>query len=273
MNTVNLETKKERLASILVRFDSLMVAFSGGVDSTFLLYMAREALPGNIVAVTAASAVHPVSEGRLAKTLADRLGVRHMVLQSREMMQPDFVANATDRCYVCKRYLFEDLLKMASDLKIKSVAHGANLDDLKDYRPGLKAAEEMGVHAPMIAAGLTKNDIRMLSKAVGLETWNKPPMACLATRIPYGTPITDKALRMIDLAEQALLNLGFNSCRVRLHDSVARIELDPDDIERLLDPKIRTFLSQELKSIGFSRISVDLDGYVQGGMNLFSFHP
>jgi len=264
---VNLKTKKDRLVAIFKDFDSLLIAFSGGVDSTFLLAVARETLPENLVAVTAESAVHPERESRRAKALADNLGVRHLVLQSKEMMQPDFVANTIDRCYVCKRYLFEDLLKIASDLKIKHVAHGANLDDLNDYRPGFRAAQEMGIHAPMVEVGLTKDDIRVLSKEMGLETWNKPPMACLATRIPYGTPLTTKALKMVEQAEQVILNLDFNSCRVRLHDTVARIEVAPGDIEKILDRKIRSSIARKLKNMGFSHISVDLEGYVQGSMN------
>jgi len=267
MGTVSLKTKKDRLISILKGFDSLLIAFSGGVDSTFLLVMAHEILPENLVAVTAASAVHPESENRSAKALANNLGVRHLVFQSKEMMQPDFVANTRDRCYVCKKYLFEDSLKIASEEGIKHVAHGANLDDLKDYRPGFIAAKEMGIYAPMVEAGLTKDDIRMLSKTMNLETWNKAPMACLATRVPYGTPITTKALKMVDQAEQVILNLGFDSCRVRLHDSVARIEVAPGDIDRILDRKIRSTITRQLKGIGFSHISVDLTGYVPGSMN------
>lgn len=267
MNTVSLKTKRDRLFSILKRFDSLLVAFSGGVDSTYLLAMAHEIQPENLVAVTVASAVHPERERLRAKIWADNLGVRHLVLQSKEMMQLDFVANTTDRCYICKKYLFEDLLKLASDLKIKHVAHGANLDDLTDYRPGFKAAQEMGIHAPLVDAGLTKDDIRLLSKEMKLETWNKPPMACLATRIPYGTPITTKVLEMVALAEQVILDLGFNSCRVRLHDTVARIEVDPKDIEKILDRNIRPAIVRQLKGLGFSHISVDLEGYVQGSMN------
>ncbi len=267
MDAVDLETKKDRLISILKGFDSLLIAFSGGVDSTFLLVMAREILLQNLVAVTAASAVHPESEIRSARSIAKTWGVRHLVVQSREMMQPDFVANTRDRCYICKKYLFEDLLRLAAEEGIKHVAHGANLDDLNDYRPGFIAAQEMGVHAPLVEAGLTKDDIRQLSKAVNLATWNKPPMACLATRIPYGMPITAEALQMIEQAEQVLVNLGFDACRVRLHDSVARIEVAPEDIGRILDRQIRSTITRQLKNIGFSHISVDLEGYVQGSMN------
>ena len=267
MDAVDLKTKKDRLISILKSFDSLLVAFSGGVDSTFLLVMAREISPENLVAATAASAVHPESENRSAQAIAKRLGVRHLVFQSREMLQPDFVANTRDRCYVCKKYLFEDLLRIAAEEGIKHVAHGANRDDLEDYRPGFVAAQEMGIHAPLVEAGLTKDDIRRLSKTMNLATWNKPPMACLATRIPYGVPITTEALKMIDQAEQVLMNLGFNSCRVRRHDSVARIEVAPEDIDRIFGRQVRSTITRRLKAIGFSHISVDLAGYVQGSMN------
>jgi uncharacterized protein len=262
-----LKEKRNRLAFVLKELDSLMVAFSGGVDSTFLLAVASETVKGNLVAVTAASRVHPQREKAYAIEMAERLGVQHIVLESREMKQADFTANPVDRCYICKKYLFKDLMKLASRMGIKHLAHGANQDDLNDFRPGFAAANEMKILAPLVDAGLTKADIRLLSKAMNLETWNKPSLACLATRIPYGTPLTEKKLAMVDQAEEAILELGFNSCRVRLHDTVARIEILPRDLEKIVDQTTRATLIHKLKDIGFSYICVDLEGYVQGSMN------
>jgi uncharacterized protein len=262
-----IQEKKERLVSVLNTFDGLMVAFSGGVDSTFLLAVAQEVFPEKLVAVTAESPVHPRREKQAAVDVARELGVRQIVLPSREMSQPDFVANPQNRCYVCKKYLFEDLIKLASEIGIPHIAHGANRDDLADFRPGFEAAREMGIHAPMVEAGLTKNDIRKLSQEMNLKTWNAPPLACLATRIPYGTPLDKKMLAMIDRAEEIILSLGFTSCRVRLHDVVARIEVDPGDIERIMDQRIRSTIARQLREIGFRFVSVDLEGYNPGSMN------
>ena len=263
----DLTTKREHLLSILKGYGSLLVAYSGGVDSTFLLAVAHEALKKNLTAITAESQLHPASEIKAAKAFAQELGVKHMLIHSREMSQAGFKANTKKRCYLCKKYLFKDLLKIASDRRIKHVAHGANLDDLEDFRPGFDAAREMKITAPMVDAVLTKNDIRMLSKQMNLKTWNKPPMSCLATRIPYGTQITTEKLKMIEKAEQIILGLGFTGCRVRLHSKVARIEVDPDDVERILNQGVRSSIVGKLREIGFSHVAVDLEGYQQGSMN------
>jgi len=266
MNRENLN-KKEKLISIIEKYDNLIVAFSGGVDSTFLLQVANEVIEGNVVAVTAQSELHPERETEFTKKFAKRLGVKHIIMQSREMSRPDFVANTKDRCYVCKKLLAEDLLKLASEMEIKHVAHGANMDDMDDFRPGLKAAQEMGIEAPLVDACLTKKDIRFLSKEMDLVTWDKPSMACLASRIPYGTPITDEALNKIDRAEQFVLSLGFISCRVRYHNDVARIEVSPGDFKRLFDDKTRMAIISKFKDIGFLYISMDMEGYIQGSLN------
>jgi uncharacterized protein len=183
------------------------------------------------------------------------------------MLRSDFTANTKDRCYLCKKHLMEELLKIAGRRGIQHVAHGANIDDLNDYRPGFAAAQEMGIKAPMVDAKLTKNDIRRLSKQMNLITWNKPAMACLASRIPYGTLITEKDLKMVDQAEQVLFGLGFIGCRVRMHDKVARIEVDTGDIERLIHKKTRSVIVEKLRKIGFSHVAVDLEGYRQGSLN------
>lgn len=267
MNKNRLADKRDRLLSILKGYGSLLVAYSGGVDSSFLLAMARKALNTKLIAVTAASALYPEWETREAGDFAKSLGVEHLIIQSQIMHRDDFISNPKERCYLCKKYLIDDLLKIANARDIEYVAHGANIDDLSDYRPGFAAAQEMGIKAPLVDANLTKNDIRRLSKLMNLSTWNKPPMACLASRIPYGTSITIKDLKMIEQAEQVLTDIGFAGCRVRVHDKVARIEVDTGDIERIIDPKTRSLVVENLRKIGFSHVAVDLEGYRQGSMN------
>ena len=259
--------KKEKLISNLKKFSNLIVAFSGGVDSTFLLQTTNKVIQGNVIAATAQSPIHPERETEFTKKFTKSLGIKHIIMKSREMSRPDFTANTKERCYICKKMFAQDLLKLASEMGVSNIAHGANMDDLDDYRPGFKAAEEMGIIAPMVDAGMTKKDIRMLSNKIGLDTWNKPSMACLASRIPYGTPITDEALKKIDRAEQFVLSLGFLSCRVRYHNEIARIEVSLGDFKRLLDDKTRKAIISKFKEIGFLYISMDLEGYIQGSMN------
>jgi uncharacterized protein len=259
--------KRKRLLAILAGYDDLAVAFSGGVDSTFLLAAAKEALGGRLVAITAVSPVHPRRETREAAATARELGVRHLLAPSREMVAPDFVANPPNRCYICKKIVFGEVMRIAAEMGIKRVAHGVNLDDLGDYRPGLRAAEELGVLAPLVEAGLTKADIRALSRRMRLSTWNKPSMACLASRIPYGRPITEEALQMVEQAEEVLQVLGFHGCRVRLHGEVARIEVAPADLKKTLRAAVRAEIVERLKTIGFRHVAVDLEGYVAGSLN------
>lgn len=268
----DIQNKKEKLISILEKYDHLIVAFSGGIDSTFLLQTAYKVIGGNVIAVTAKSPIHPGRETEFTKKFAKRLGIKHIIMQSREMRKKSFVANTKDRCYICKKLFSEDLLKLASDMGVKHVAHGANIDDMDDFRPGLKAAREMGIESPLVDACLKKRDIRLLSKKMGLDTWDKPSMACLASRIPYGIPISDEALNKIDRAEQFIFSLGFISCRVRYHNEVARIEVSPGDFKRIFDDKTRMAIINEFKDIGFIYISMDLEGYIQGSLNRsFSF--
>jgi uncharacterized protein len=263
----SVQEKKDRLIRILEGFDSLLVAFSGGVDSTFLIATAREVLGERLIAVTAQSPVHSRRETEAAKAFATKLGVRHAFLSSREMWLDDFVVNRRDRCYVCKKALFEDLLELAVQLRIQCVAHGANLDDLKDFRPGFAAARELNIQAPLVDANMTKTDIRNLSKEMKLPTWDKPSSACLATRIPYGIAITVDVLDMIDRAESYLLKLGFRGCRVRHHGLIARIELERVDFQKMLDEGLRERVVKRMRQIGFSYVAMDLDGYNQGSMN------
>ena len=259
--------KKKRLIGILQAYDGLVVAFSGGVDSTFLLAAAHEALGDRVTAVTADSPIHSRREIREALETAKALGVKHVVVPFAEMTDPGFVANPPDRCYTCKQLIFGEIIRIAASIGMERVAHGVNLDDLGDYRPGLKAAEEMGVVAPLAEAGLTKADIRALSRRMRLPTWNKPSMACLASRIPYGRPITPEALKMVEAAEEVLQRLGFYGCRVRHHGEVARIEVVPGDLKKTMHPEVRAEILESLRKIGFRHVAVDLEGYVQGSLN------
>jgi uncharacterized protein len=263
----HLKAKRKHLVALLKQFDSLMVAFSGGVDSTFLLAMAHEVLQNNLIAITADSPLHPEWEKKEAIEFAKNLGVKHLIISSKEMSLPEFRKNPKDRCYICKKMLFGDLLSIAKDKGIEHISHGATVDDLDDFRPGFIAAKEWGIKAPLIDAKLTKDDIRILSKEMNLKTWNKPSMACFATRIPYGKPITKKNLKMVARAEKIILDLGFTGCRVRLHDKMARIEINLEELEKILDPKNRFIIIKEFRKIGFLYVAVDLEGYTQGSMN------
>ncbi len=259
--------KKQALLDNLRALDSILVAFSGGVDSTFLLAVAREALGKNVLAVTAHSIIYPLSETEEAVTFARLQGIEHVLLASEASHLPEFVANTPERCYFCKKDLFGRLREIAEQRGIRTIAHAANMDDFDDFRPGWKAAVEMGGVAPLVDARLTKEEIRFLSRAMGLPTWGKPSMACLASRIPYGEPITETKLRMIGEAEKAIAAHGFTQYRVRHHGPVARIELQVSDMERIMEPEIRQSIVGKLKELGFLYVTLDLEGYVTGSMN------
>ena len=261
------ESKKARLTRCLQAYDNLLVAFSGGVDSTLLLVMARQVIGGDVVALTAESPIHPLRERQHARRQAARLGVRHILLKSREMSNPAFVANGPDRCYLCKKLLFEDCFKYARELGIAHVAHGANCDDLNDFRPGFRAAAERGVVAPLIEAGLNKDDIRRLAKHLGLTNWNRAAGACLASRIPYGQALSKQVLAMVAAAEETLHDQGFDACRVRHHGKVARIEVPPEDLSRLIEGPLRRKIVKQLRAIGYAHVALDLEGYRQGSLN------
>jgi uncharacterized protein len=262
-----LTEKKQRLAGILKSCGALAVAFSGGVDSTFLLAVAKDVLGEHVLAVTATSVIHPQTESLAAAEIARALGVVHRMVSSHEMDLAEFVANPSNRCYVCKRHVMAEVIRIAAEMGIAHVAHGANVDDLGDVRPGLKAAEELGLLAPLVEAGLTKAEIRTLSRRMGLATWNKPSMACLASRIPYGTAITPENLRMVEAAEDFLHGLGLAGCRVRHHGAVARIELAQKDLKKALTEPARTAIVRRMREIGFRYVAVDLEGYVMGSLN------
>jgi uncharacterized protein len=259
--------KMEDLVHHLAGLDSLLVAFSGGADSAFLLVMARQALGEKVVAATASSIIHPVRETAEAKDFARERGVSHVIFPSEELSISGFVANGPDRCYLCKQSLFENLLEIARERGIKHLAHGANLDDLADYRPGFRAAQEAGVIAPLIDAQLGKKEIRFLSREMGLRTWDRPAMPCLATRFPYGSPITEQNLKMVEGAESFLMGQGFNVVRVRHHGSVARVEVGRGEMENLMDEEIAKAIVKEFRKMGFEHIAVDLEGYVSGSLD------
>jgi uncharacterized protein len=260
-------SKKNDLVQQLRDLDSLLVAFSGGVDSTFLLAVAQQTLGEKVLAVTASSPVHPVRETENAQNFTSKQGIRHTIIRTEELARPEFVSNTAERCYYCKRNLLELLLEIASKEGIQHVAHGANVDDLEDFRPGFRAAEEMGIMAPLVDVQLGKEEIRFLSKEMGLSTWEKPAMACLASRIPYGDPITKKSLTMVAKAEEFLAQSGIKQFRVRCHGTLARIEVEPADIEKITEGSLRQDLVKRFREIGFLHVSVDLEGYQSGSMN------
>ncbi len=259
--------KYEKLKDYIVSLESVAIAFSGGVDSTFLLYAAKEALEDHIIAVTASSCSFPVRELNEAKTYCKEMGIRHRVVKSEELEIEGFSHNPKNRCYLCKHELFEKIRAIADKERIAEVAEGSNLDDNGDYRPGLQAVAELGIKSPLRAVGFTKNEIRILSKYYDLPTWNKQSFACLSSRFPYGELISEEKLGMVDKAEQYLLDLGFHQLRVRIHGKVARIELMPEEFSKLLDDEIRLRVHEEFKSIGFSYVTLDVLGYRTGSMN------
>ena len=260
-------SKKEVLLDYLGKLDSLLVAFSGGVDSSFLLASAQQALGDRIVAVTATSSIHPCREQDEASKFTRERKISHIIFKSDETKIPEFLSNTPDRCYHCKKALSKEFLRIAKEKAISHVAHGANADDLEDYRPGFRAAEEAGIIAPLIDAGLCKDEIRFLAKEMGLSEWDKPAMACLASRFPYGSAITEKGLKMVEDAEEFLLNEGFRGLRVRHHGPVARIEISTSDLRKIVSDDKRKPIVEKLRSLGFEHIALDLEGYISGKMN------
>ncbi|MCM0080359.1 ATP-dependent sacrificial sulfur transferase LarE [Geomonas sp. Red32] len=266
MESVN--DKYAKLQVILTEMGSLVVAFSGGVDSTFLLKAALDTLGSeNVVAVTATSPTYPESEFAEAKRLAGSLGARQLVVVSNELEIPGFSHNPKDRCYHCKSELFRICTDKARELGLAFVADGSNTDDLGDYRPGRTAACELKVRSPLLEAGLSKGEIRELSKGLGLPTWSKQAYACLASRFPYGTEITEERLGQVEKCEEFLKAEGFTVYRVRFHLETARIELSEEELPRMLEPSLRRRVVDFFKACGFTYVSLDLQGYRTGSMN------
>lgn len=259
--------KYGRLKDYLASLGSVAVAFSSGVDSTFLLYAAKEALGDHAIAVTASSCSFPERELKEAKEYCQKMGIRHFVIKSEELEIEGFSHNPKNRCYLCKHELFEKIGALAKEQGINEIAEGSNLDDNGDYRPGLQAVAELGVKSPLRHIGFTKQEIRELSQYLNIPTWNKQSFACLSSRFPYGDLINEKKLKMVDRAEQLLLDMGFHQLRVRIHGDVARIELLQEEFPKFMEEKTRLSVYKKFKEYGFSYVTLDVLGYRMGSMN------
>jgi len=273
--------KEQRLRELVSSFDSLIIAFSGGADSAYLGWVATQVLGPAALCVTADSPSYPDRHRQLALRVAAGFGFRHEIVHTRELDRPEYRANPANRCYYCKHELYSLLSGLARDRDFDAIADGSNADDRGDYRPGRQAAREFGVRSPLDEAGLTKADIRELSRRAGLPTWDEPASACLSSRIPYHSDVTEEKLRMIERAERVLYELGFRICRVRHHDApqrtgvavddpgraLARLEIGLDELPRALEPEIRDRLIAALNAIGYAHVTIDLQGYRMGSLN------
>ena len=262
-----IDFKLERLRSLLTDMGGVVIGYSGGVDSTMLAAVAAEVLKNRALCVLASSETYPQAEVEEALETADKLGLSVIRIDTDELKNEAFAANTPDRCYFCKTELFGKLIAIGRDHGIHWVADGANVDDLDDYRPGSRAAAQLGVRSPLREAGFTKTEIREVSHRMGLPTWNKPSFACLSSRIPYGTRIEPDILRRLDEAERFIKMLGFRQLRVRHHGPIARIEVDPEEITRFASPEIRQRVIGKLQELGYLYITLDLQGYQMGSMN------
>ena len=268
--------KEEELRELIRSYESGIVAFSSGVDSTYLLDIAHQELGDKVIAVTATSSLFPVRETDETVEFCRSRNIKHILFPADEMSIQGFEDNPVDRCYICKKSLFGKISKIRDDEGLKEIMEGSNIDDDKDYRPGSRAIAELGIRSPLKEVGLSKEEVRLLSKERGLSTWNKPSFACLATRIPYGEKITIEKLSMIERGEEILSDLGFSQYRVRVHmgygkdkenNTFARIEIEPEEFSRLINEDLRSIIYEDFKNIGFTYVTMDLAGYRMGSMN------
>ena len=262
-----LEVKEAELARLLISYRSVIVAFSGGVDSAYLAYIANRELGARALAVTGDSASYPVFQRQLADQLTSQFGIRHRIIFTEEFEDPNYTSNPPNRCYYCKSELYSRLRDLARETGFESICDGTNADDVGDYRPGRQAALEMGVRSPLLECGMTKADIRELARRAGIRAWNEPASACLSSRVPYGQVVTIGKLSMIDRAEMGLKQLGFRQVRVRHHGDIARIEVAEDEMAQALDPGMAQRMLAALKELGFKYVALDLEGYRTGSLN------
>jgi len=262
-----LQAKEQKLLDSLRRMGRVIVAYSGGTDSAYLAWAAREALGDNALAITADSASIPESHKRDAEALVRQFGIRHEYIQTYEFDNPDYVKNDANRCFHCKDELFTRLEEVGRQRGYENIVYGVNMDDLGDYRPGQNAARQHDVKAPLVDAGLTKAEIRELSRLAGLPTWDRPASACLSSRVPYGTPVTVETVKTVESGEEQIKALGFRQFRVRFHGEVVRIEIARDEMEKALSLPIAARFTRIFKDLGFQYVTLDLEGYRQGSMN------
>jgi uncharacterized protein len=263
----DLARKRDALHELLADLPGLIVAYSGGVDSAYLAYAATAALGERALCITADSPSYPDRHRSMALKLAREFGFRHEFVRTDETSRPDYRANPANRCYFCKHELYTHLVAVGRERGIPAIADGSNADDRGDYRPGRQAAREFGVRSPLDEVGLTKDEIRALSREAGLPTWDEPASACLSSRIPYFSEVTEDKLRMIEQAEEVLRELGFRVCRVRHHDTIARLEIGRDEMARVLDPEVADTIDRELRALGYQHVTIDLRGYRLGSLN------